>query len=505
MITIECLKYIFAKRPQLTEGEQKKFYDYEIKRLFVKLIMYIPHQSREILDLDDKNSFFNKEIIPLASIIKKNSLIYLFFGVRFIIFISLILFFFMQWYHCDGKLYEEKMYAGEYETIFSKENDDKIGIPFCNVLFKPKKQFLSDTLQGKISFLIWKSYLAFEFLIFNLEICLLIVKKILIARINKNDSDRVKCISFKNFTALSYFIGIIFFYFLSILFQYILIYFLDYELIDRIKLNILSNIEFIDILFGKHLLIELLLFYSIYQISNDIKYFGLFGLCFIKDTSFFFKIFNYSIVLSIIQKLITSFTDKAFLINLDVNIYRYNKTSKVHSIVPIKVSLAHLDINLRHIYKPELDAYIYDNSLIKIIFYSISLSFILFVAFVTIQCLFERFVYKSDLSLARLEQQLSLLYDFNSSFSVFSYFFLENPSQVHTLLKEYSKIKAKYNLFKREDSFGLRSFLKCLWIIVYQIFKTKHVKVIMKHYRKGTPTKKFDIKRQLDNIVHNIP
>ena len=204
MITIECLKYIFAKRPQLTEDEQKKFYDYEIKRLFVKLIMYIPHQSREILDLDDKNSFFNKEIIPLASIIQKYSSTRLLLFIRLMNFISLILFFFLQWYNCDGKVYEEKMYAGEYETIFSKENDDKIGISFCNVLFKPKEQFRSDTLHGKLSFIWWKFYLAFEILIFNLKICLLIVKKILIFRINKNESDRVKCISFKIFTFLPY-------------------------------------------------------------------------------------------------------------------------------------------------------------------------------------------------------------------------------------------------------------------------------------------------------------
>jgi hypothetical protein len=375
--------------------------------------------------------------------------------------------------NCQSYLYTDN--KGCIDTRYPKipSNDTKyvIGIPFCSVLYEKEKQFSNLTAFGRINSIVGWVYPVLELLILIISMISFKLRKTIVVFSNNNKIERFKEIVLIAIKLILPFVILIPAYFLiSYIFQVYVSYITSKNIVN---FDPFTNLKKADKYFGDTLIIQILLFYCIFGLISQLKLVKLYGRCFIKHCSSIQNLITLSVVFSILEKLYSSTVNFVAESNLLINIYNCSilNTTVVCENKPKEIKLSDLRSigNISNDYQAELNAYIYDNSLIEKVIMYVSYIFAMFLVFILLNTIYDSCdCFKSNLNIAKIEQTLRLIQHSQNSLINIWYAFKEKGQ-----LKEYFHLNER--LERKDGKKTCKSLANYLWKPFYLIFKRNDI------------------------------
>ena len=222
-----------------------------------------------------------------------------------------------------------------------------------------------------------------------------------------------------------------------------------------------------------------------FKIIEHLQLAFLFGRCLIKHRRSIQRFITISLIASLLEKLYSPINNLSSISTLPIYLYNCSTTmlSKNESIVkcanssePLKIS--DLDFNLTKQYAAELNSYIYDNSLVENIIMYITFVFVAFLVFIFFHFVFERCnIYKCDLELASLEQNLYLIEFTQQSIHNFVYSIQEKS--------EFKEFAVNYDPNRNRTLNKKRQYLNYLWMPLHSLFKKNELQKVVDSFRKS--------------------
>ena len=222
-----------------------------------------------------------------------------------------------------------------------------------------------------------------------------------------------------------------------------------------------------------------------FKIIEQLNLASTLGLCLIKHQRSIRRFITISLLASILEKLYSSVNNLSSISTLPIFVYNCSTesiqqnssiTKCANTSEPFKIS--DLDINLTRTYSAELNAYIYDNSLVEKIIMYITFVYVAFLVFIFFHFIFEWLnIYKTDFELATLEQNLYLIEFTQQSVHNCWYSIKE--------WKEFKEFASLYNKSLNKRVNKKREFLNYLWWPLHGLFKENEIQKVVSSFRKS--------------------